>query len=85
MISPSYTEFEKLSTQETSFPCLSILPGPEHTGFRFHEIDDGKTSFLLESVEGGERWPGTPAWGPIRGWSSGQGKAGRKSSRRPST
>lgn len=57
MIRPNYTEFEKLSTQGNLIPLFVDIAGDLNTPVSaFMKIDDGKTSFLLESVEGGERW-----------------------------
>ncbi|MBI5252553.1 MAG: anthranilate synthase component I [Desulfomonile tiedjei] len=57
MIRPDYTDFERLSSQGNLIPMFVDIPGDLNTPVSaFMKIDDGQTSFLLESVEGGERW-----------------------------
>ncbi|MFH1112525.1 MAG: anthranilate synthase component I [Pseudomonadota bacterium] len=57
MIAPSFVEFEKLSREENLIPLFKEIPGDLDTPLSaFLKIDDGRSSFLLESVEGGERW-----------------------------
>ncbi|WP_321365810.1 anthranilate synthase component I [uncultured Desulfuromusa sp.] len=57
MYFPSQTEFCQLATQGNLIPVFrEILADMETPVSAFRKIDDGKTSFLLESIEGGERW-----------------------------
>lgn len=57
MIEPSYVQFEELSREKNLIPVFTEIPGDLDTPLSaFMKIDDGKSSFLLESVEGGERW-----------------------------
>ncbi len=57
MIIPDYSDFKRLSTQGNLIPMFVEIPGDLNTPVSaFMKIDDGKSSFLLESVEGGERW-----------------------------
>ncbi|AFM26749.1 anthranilate synthase component I [Desulfomonile tiedjei DSM 6799] len=57
MITPDFTEFERLSVAGNLIPMCTEIPGDLNTPVSaFMKIDDGKSSFLLESVEGGERW-----------------------------
>lgn len=57
MIRPSLAEFERLSLQGNTIPLVCSIPGDLETPLSaFLKIDDDRNSFLLESVEGGERW-----------------------------
>jgi len=57
MIFPSRTEFSRLAEQGNLIPvCREILADMETPVSAFRKIDDGTTSFLLESIEGGEKW-----------------------------
>lgn len=57
MIRPTRAAFEQLSGQHNLIPLFTEVPGDLDTPLSaFLKIDDGKNSFLLESVEGGERW-----------------------------
>jgi anthranilate synthase component 1 len=57
MIRPSLEEFKKKAKQGNLIPVYrEILADMETPVSAFLKIDDGKYSFLLESVEGGEKW-----------------------------
>jgi anthranilate synthase component 1 len=57
MIAPSLSDFKQLATQGNLIPIFEeIHYDLESPISAFRKIDDGKTSFLLESVEGGEKW-----------------------------
>jgi anthranilate synthase component I len=57
MIYPSLEEFKKKAKQGNLIPVYrEILADMETPVSAFRKIDDGKYSFLLESVEGGEKW-----------------------------
>ena len=57
MIYPDLKEFRKLSTRGNLIPVYrEILADMETPVSAFRKIDDGRTSFLLESMEGGEKW-----------------------------
>ena len=57
MISPSLEEFRKKAKRGNLIPVYrEILADMETPVSAFRKIDDGKYSFLLESVEGGEKW-----------------------------
>ena len=57
MIRPSLDEFKKKTKQGNLIPVYrEILADMETPVSAFLKIDDGKYSFLLESVEGGEKW-----------------------------
>jgi len=57
MIYPSQTEFCRLAEQGNLIPVYrEILADMETPVSAFRKIDDGETSFLLESIEGGEKW-----------------------------
>jgi anthranilate synthase component I len=57
MYSPSLDEFLHLTAQGNLIPvCREILADMETPVSAFKKIDDGETSFLLESIEGGEKW-----------------------------
>jgi len=51
------SQFETLARQGTHIPVVrEILADLETPLSLFRKIDDGRTAFLLESVEGGEKW-----------------------------
>lgn len=57
MYFPTKSEFCQLSTQGNLIPVYrEILADMETPVSAFRKIDDGNTSFLLESIEGGEKW-----------------------------
>ncbi len=57
MITPSLDTFEHLAQQGNLIPVYrEILADLETPVSAFKKIDDGRTSFLLESIEGGEKW-----------------------------
>ena len=57
MIRPSLEEFKQKAKQGNLIPVYrEILADMETPVSAFQKIDDGKYSFLLESVEGGEKW-----------------------------
>jgi anthranilate synthase component 1 len=57
MIYPDLKEFKKLSGKGNLIPVYrEILADMETPVSAFRKIDDGRYSFLLESVEGGEKW-----------------------------
>ena len=57
MYFPSPEQFATLATQGNLIPIYrEILADMETPVSAFKKIDDGKTSFLLESIEGGEKW-----------------------------
>ncbi|MBE0596630.1 MAG: chorismate-binding protein, partial [Desulfuromonadales bacterium] len=57
MYFPSQDEFSRLATQGNLIPVYrEILADMETPVSAFRKIDDGRTSFLLESIEGGEKW-----------------------------
>ncbi|MDY0267945.1 anthranilate synthase component I [Trichloromonas sp.] len=57
MYFPSSEQFAALATQGNLIPIYrEILADMETPVSAFKKIDDGKTSFLLESIEGGEKW-----------------------------
>jgi anthranilate synthase component I len=57
MIAPSLSDFKQLATQGNLIPIFEEIHYDLETPISaFLKIDDGKTSFLLESVEGGEKW-----------------------------
>jgi anthranilate synthase component I len=57
MIQPDYKDFEQLCRQGNLIPLFTEIPGDLDTPLSaFLKIDDSRYSFLLESVEGGERW-----------------------------
>ena len=54
---PSFDEFTSLAQHGNLIPvCREILADMETPVSAFRKIDDGQTSFLLESIEGGEKW-----------------------------
>ncbi len=57
MLRTSPEQFEKLARQGNHIPVVrEVLADLDTPLSLFRKIDDGKTSFLLESVEGGEKW-----------------------------
>ncbi|MCF6179686.1 MAG: MjaI family restriction endonuclease, partial [Geopsychrobacter sp.] len=57
MYCPSQHEFQTLAQQGNLIPVYrEILADMETPVSAFRKIDDGQTSFLLESIEGGEKW-----------------------------
>ena len=57
MYHPSLEEFQELARQGNLIPVYrEIFADMETPVSAFRKIDDGENSFLLESVEGGEKW-----------------------------
>jgi len=57
LLRPSQEEFERLATQGTLVPVVrEILADLDTPLSLFRKLDDGRTTFLLESMEGGEKW-----------------------------
>jgi len=57
MIHPQTNEFVALADQGNLIPVYrEILADMETPVSAFRKIDDGQTAFLLESIEGGEKW-----------------------------
>ena len=57
MLRTSPEQFAKLARQGNHIPVVrEILADLETPLSLFRKIDDGRTAFLLESVEGGEKW-----------------------------
>jgi anthranilate synthase component 1 len=57
MYFPTLDQFVLLAEQGNLIPvCREILADMETPVSAFKKIDDGMTSFLLESIEGGEKW-----------------------------
>jgi anthranilate synthase component I len=57
MIYPDLKEFRKLAEKGNLIPVYKeILADMETPVSAFRKVDDGRYSFLLESVEGGEKW-----------------------------
>ncbi|MGD0919259.1 MAG: anthranilate synthase component I [Thermodesulfobacteriota bacterium] len=57
MITPSLEDFRRMAGQGNLIPVYEeIHYDLESPLSAFRKIDDGKSSFLLESVEGGEKW-----------------------------
>jgi anthranilate synthase component I len=57
MITPSLEDFKRMAGQGNLIPIFDEIHYDLETPISaFRKIDDGKTSFLLESVEGGEKW-----------------------------
>jgi len=57
MYFPSLDGFRKLAAQGNLIPVFrEILADMDTPVSAFKKIDDGETSFLLESIEGGEKW-----------------------------
>ena len=56
-ITPTFSEFKTLSATGNLIPVYAeILADMETPVSAFKKIDDGELSFLLESIEGGEKW-----------------------------
>ena len=57
MLSPSQEAFDELATRGNLVPVIREILADHDTPLSFfRRLDDGSTSFLFESVEGGERW-----------------------------
>jgi len=57
MASPDLAEFKRLATQGNLVPVyLEVMADMDTPVTAFRKIDDGRYSFLLESIEGGEKW-----------------------------
>ena len=57
MLRPSLEQFQELATQGNLIPVArEILADLDTPLSLFRRIDDGTASFLLESVQGGEKW-----------------------------
>lgn len=57
MAFPSLSEFRRMATRGNLVPIFEEVHFDWETPISaFHKIDDGMFSFLLESVEGGEKW-----------------------------
>ena len=57
MYLPAEKDFCRLAGQGNLVPVYrEILADMETPVSAFRKIDDGRTSFLLESIEGGEKW-----------------------------
>jgi len=57
MVSPSLEDFRRMASQGNLVPVFEEIHYDLETPLSaFRKIDDGKSSFLLESVEGGEKW-----------------------------
>ena len=56
MYNPSYEDFCKKAKRAISSLYIEILADLETPVSAFSKIDDGRYSYLLESVEGGEKW-----------------------------
>ena len=57
MMIPSLEDFKGLANQGNLIPIFEEIHYDLETPISaFRKIDDGKSSFLLESVEGGEKW-----------------------------
>ena len=57
MIFPSEEVFEQLSGRGNLVPVVLEVPADFDTPLSFfRKLDDGRTAFLFESVEGGEQW-----------------------------
>ncbi len=57
MFRPSPERFKELASQGNLIPVVGEIMADFDTPLSlFHRLDDGRTSFLLESVEGGEKW-----------------------------
>ncbi len=57
MITPSLEDFKRMASQGNLIPVFEEIHFDLETPLSaFRKIDDGKSSFLLESVEGGEKW-----------------------------
>jgi len=57
MVYPDFNEFCRLSQQGNLVPVYcEIMADMDTPVTAFRKIDDGRYSFLLESIEGGEKW-----------------------------
>ncbi|MDY0384660.1 anthranilate synthase component I [Trichlorobacter sp.] len=57
MITPDFTTFCQLASQGNLVPVYrEIMADMDTPVTAFRKIDDGRYSFLLESIEGGEKW-----------------------------
>ena len=57
MLRPSLEEFESLAERGNLIPVAREIMADLDTPLSlFRRLDDGRTSFLLESVQGGEKW-----------------------------
>jgi anthranilate synthase component 1 len=57
MITPSLEDFKRMACQGNLIPVFEEIHYDLETPLSaFQKIDDGRSSFLLESVEGGEKW-----------------------------
>jgi anthranilate synthase component 1 len=57
MIAPSLSDFKRLASQGNLIPIFDEIHFDWETPISaFRKIDNGECSFLLESVEGGEKW-----------------------------
>jgi len=57
MVIPSLEDFKRMAAQGTVIPIVEEVHFDWGTPISaFRKIDDGMFSFLLESVEGGEKW-----------------------------
>lgn len=57
MVIPNLSEFKRLADQGNLIPVFEEMHFDWETPISaFRKIDDGIFSFLLESVEGGEKW-----------------------------
>ncbi len=57
MYSPDFTTFKNLAAQGNLIPVYrEIMADLDTPVSAFRKIDDGRYSFLLESIEGGEKW-----------------------------
>ena len=56
-MTPSVEDFKRMASQGNLIPVFEEIHYDLETPLSaFRKIDDGKSSFLLESVEGGEKW-----------------------------
>jgi len=57
MVVPSFPDFKQMATRGNLIPVFEEIHYDLETPISaFRKIDDGDSSFLLESVEGGEKW-----------------------------
>ena len=57
MLRPSEDAFATLADRGNLIPVVREIPADMDTPLSlFQRLDDGETSFLFESVEGGEKW-----------------------------
>ena len=57
MLRTSPEQFEELARQGNQIPVVrEVMADLETPLSLFRKIDDGRTAFLLESVQGGEKW-----------------------------